>query len=205
MKLIFLDFDGVLLTRDFRYFEMGYFGSDPNSIKNLNKIIEATGAKIVVSSTYRHGESESSLCTRLRRWGVVDYGVIGKTPSLWGQPRGLEIQLFLNEWYEDGHEDIDSFVILDDRQDMAHLNDHLILTDNSLGLTEADADKAICVLNHKHYEHVEISINDDGYDNRCQAAACYIGMPQCEVCRKDKAIRLDHHSNKMTCYKCANA
>lgn len=64
-KIIFLDIDGVLNHEIF--YQTIYFDNPrdvwgqtycPNSIKNLKKIIDQTGAQIVVSSTHRHGSKE---------------------------------------------------------------------------------------------------------------------------------------------------
>lgn len=65
MKIIFLDIDGVLNHEDFyrerfekRYddgaIEHPYSEIDPKTVQRLNKIIEETGANIVISSTWRH-------------------------------------------------------------------------------------------------------------------------------------------------------
>jgi len=61
MKLIFLDFDGVLNSN--KYFkslkrkkiphEKILNSLSPEMVERLNKIIEATNAKIVISSTWR--------------------------------------------------------------------------------------------------------------------------------------------------------
>lgn len=47
MSWIFLDVDGVLNT--------DHVGMDRSLIENLSRIVEATGAKIIVSSNWRHG------------------------------------------------------------------------------------------------------------------------------------------------------
>jgi hypothetical protein len=58
-----------------------------------------------------------------------------------GVPRGREIQAYLNN-----AAGVESFVIIDDDDDMEHLKPHLILTPFEIGLTEADADRAIAML-----------------------------------------------------------
>lgn len=62
-KIIFLDFDGVLNTEQYQA-RLAVDGKpnkdawgplfDPHAVENLRKIIEATGAAIVISSTWRY-------------------------------------------------------------------------------------------------------------------------------------------------------
>ena len=63
MKVIFLDFDGVMDTVYYDYVlaKEGKLGNDeygcvfdPNCIKNLKHIIDQTGADIVVSSSWKY-------------------------------------------------------------------------------------------------------------------------------------------------------
>lgn len=59
MKVIFLDIDGVLVTRNSIKYQHLNFPDDNSiqfgkkSVKNLNKLIRLTKAKIVISSTWR--------------------------------------------------------------------------------------------------------------------------------------------------------
>ena len=63
MKIIFLDFDGVMDTAyyDHMLSKQGLPGNDlygtvfdPNCVHNLRRIIDNTGADIVVSSSWKH-------------------------------------------------------------------------------------------------------------------------------------------------------
>ena len=89
---------------------------------------------------------------RLKEWGITGK-MIGMTPDLttrgpvlWNSvPRGLEIDAWIKRYTED-REPIESFVILDDDADMAHLIPFLIQTPFEVGLTESDADRAIAML-----------------------------------------------------------
>ena len=152
MKVIFLDFDGVIVTaqtlKDRSKLEkLGNF----KCIKNLNKIIRATNAKIVISSSWRFsGLNELKLI--LKYWGC-EGEVIGMTPDLsykdendhwWGVLRGYEIQ----KWLDDNQNlNIESFVILDDHADMDHLSTNYIQTDFAVGITDIDVVNAIKLLN----------------------------------------------------------
>lgn len=102
----------------------------------------------MISSTWR-GIGLDVLFEIFRAWGV--FGVIvGRTPdlarqrgSIWDAPeRGAEIQ----QWLE-SHPDTKSFVILDDGDDMGQLRHRLVQADHEQGLSEADADRAIAILN----------------------------------------------------------
>lgn len=92
MKIIFLDFDGVLNSEvwmksrfdiidnndiDSQY---PFYEIDPNAIKNLNRIIEETGAKVVVSSTWRHGRTPEEL-SRILEFHNFKGEIIDTTPS----------------------------------------------------------------------------------------------------------------------------
>ncbi len=137
MKVVFLDIDGVLCKfignedraraynenedgGDFEDVWLHYF--DKEAVANLNYLIEATGAKIVVSSTWRISYYKY-LEKYFKHQGITGE-IIGKTVRLPGEERGHEIQIYLDE-----HRGlIESFVILDDDSDMAHLKSSLIQT-----------------------------------------------------------------------------
>lgn len=56
MKVIFLDIDGVLNTKYWENMKVrDQYGHtfDPNSVANLARIIEETGAEIVISSSWK--------------------------------------------------------------------------------------------------------------------------------------------------------
>lgn len=157
MRLVFLDFDGVLCNRE--SITTGYkartapeqdpYGAHADCVAALNRIIEQTGAVIVVSSTWRKCKNpRTKMAETLKRWNV-NGTVIDVTPQLYGEEynykrRGSEIQLWLKMYTQ--HE-IESFVILDDDSDMGELKHRLVRCNFEIGLTEADADKAIAMLN----------------------------------------------------------
>ena len=61
LKIIFLDVDGVLnsnITR--RRTTDGFIFVSGRHIKNLKRIIDATGAKVVLSSSWRMGRDDPS-------------------------------------------------------------------------------------------------------------------------------------------------
>lgn len=139
MKIIFLDIDGVLNVIGQGYDEYGQ-GFHPHLVENLKRIIDETGAKIVISSSWR----KSGLKQMQDMWKhrALPGEVIDTTPSLYLQrggsiqfynnkleqhptpkisgysiPRGCEIQYWLNSESET-HLIDDGYVILDDDTDM---------------------------------------------------------------------------------------
>ena len=143
MKVIFLDVDGVLNSaRD------GYSINLENDyhFEMLKKIVDATDANIVLSSSWRIGFSvlslpEKNLIERLEKYGME---IMDFTPCM-TVTRGDEIREWLsNNW------PVESFVILDDEGDMAEFKEtNLVKTNTSIGLQEKDVDKAIEILGGK--------------------------------------------------------
>jgi hypothetical protein len=146
MRIVFLDFDGVLVNEfSFRTMRDQREAADPACVAALNAITDATGAAIVVSSTWRRGTSVITLRELLRKWGVTAK-VIGKTPSLYegsfSLPRGDEIA----HWLKGYARDVEGFVILDDDVDMGDLTPHLVKTKFNDGLTAEHVPQAIEIL-----------------------------------------------------------
>jgi hypothetical protein len=153
LRIIFLDFDGPIIpiqSHETRRAPMEK--AWPPCITALNRITAETGAKIVVSSSWRGGGLRE-MQHLLKAWGVTG-DVIAVTPYCYVQKhgynhavqRGIEIQAYL-----DLTRNVESFVILDDDRDMVHLMPFLIQTPFEVGLTEADADRAIGMLRTRNW------------------------------------------------------
>lgn len=152
MKVLFLDIDGVLNSHDFwkRCQELGIVPDDkvdPLAVERLNRLVDATGAKIVVSSTWRlpyvWSKKLSSLIGRIQKLGITGE-IIGMTPDhCKAYGRGGEIQA----WMDHCDEEIESFVILDDDSDMDHLMGYLVQTKMTDGLQDHHVETAIQILN----------------------------------------------------------
>lgn len=155
MKVIFLDFDGVITTYKSQY------RLDEKKMKLVKYICRNTGAKIVITSSWRRWTLEDTIkdITDTSNWSVpIPFTpikkVIGITSRVYAfkncdvqhhyrVPRGVEIKLYLDE-----HTDIDKYVILDDDADMLlEQAPYFIKTDAIEGLSELDAEKAITILN----------------------------------------------------------
>lgn len=140
MKVIFLDVDGVLNSVKDRF--SFTIETDYHFIL-LKKIVDATNAEIVLSSSWRIGDSET-VRKRLKDFGM-DF--IDVTPQLpYPSKRGDEIR----SWLKCHTEIVESFVILDDESDMCEfVETNLVKTDMKVGLQKSDVNKAIKILNKK--------------------------------------------------------
>lgn len=168
MKLIFLDFDGVLNSQKFmrsQFFKDSIQGLsdaelyllkyeymlDPEAIKLVNDLVDRSGAQVVASTSHRTRYTIDEMNTMLKNRGAT-FEIQAKTPR--GMPkkfslsvdRGDEIQEYLSLLKAVG-ETVESFVILDDFNNMGHLSDHLILTRDRVGLTSENVEDALKILN----------------------------------------------------------
>ncbi len=177
MNVIFLDVDGVLnseayaIKLDEKHRQLGhtepsspkrettcdcfklYHQIDRDAIERLNRLVAATDAKIVVSSTWRKLFDLPDLRQMLEGHGLVGE-IIGATPEGHDEPemlavyghvermyRGYEIDFWLRS-----HPEVDRFVILDDGSDMAMHKNRLVQTDCEDGLLDDHVDLAIRVM-----------------------------------------------------------
>ena len=150
-KYIFLDFDGPLNTGRGEFMNPDRYGHhfDDMAVRNLRRIIENTGAQIVVSSSWRHLGLEK-IREVWTSWGLPGE-IVGCTPGVWGDgrifdTRGEEIQ----QWLEENVDDDYAYVIIDDMDDSEAIEgqeDNWIEVDPHCGISYNDADYAIKVLN----------------------------------------------------------
>ena len=154
MKIIFLDIDGVLNSAAYRQ-RMGrkYYAQiiDREKMPLLKRIAEETGARIVLSTSWRKFWSEGE--TQLDQIGeyinelFAEFGlsVYSKTPVLENRGRNEEIIAWL-----DGKRYVDTYVILDDKDFgwSEALSMHFVQTDqNGDGLEEEQLQDVVDVLN----------------------------------------------------------
>lgn len=166
MKFIFLDVDGVL---NYEEFYTGGKRSDsyplsefcPDAVNQVNRIIENTGATVVLSSSWRHGRTKEEMNAILKEAGFK-YEIYDFTPNLsydkkcggdWIE-RGNEILKWLidNKHYNyNAYRITDhNYVIIDDDTDMLYQQkDNFFQTSPIKGLTTEIADKIITFLNHE--------------------------------------------------------
>ena len=104
-------------------------------------MLRQSEAHIVITSSWRESWSLRENAEFLERDGVLPSRVVGKTPTL-GQERGLEIEA----WLRSAPYAVASFVILDDRDDMAMHRGRLVQVSPLVGLSSAQAKRAIELL-----------------------------------------------------------
>lgn len=182
MKIIFLDIDGVL--------NLKYPGHDkygrlfhPHFIDNLRTILEATGAKIVMSSSWKINGID--WLRDMWKDRNLPGEIVDITPDLYYEYsvlrddddycRGDEIKQWL-----DNNSNITSYVIIDDDTDMLEEQKkyfvrtsknrlHPDCIDVGYGLTKICAEKAIEILNNM-YNIGKMNIDKDFefqvYNNR---------------------------------------
>lgn len=149
-RVVFLDIDGVCNSRE--AVRAGRLVDndnpdgmlDPVAIGRLNKILFETGAKVVVSSSWRLGRGPEQLQFLLERGGFQ--GVVHDvTPDIWHsnftRVRGEEIAA----WREE-HQHVGPFVILEDDIDDRMPKDHLVHTKFEDGLLDHHVEQAIKIL-----------------------------------------------------------
>ena len=151
MKIIFLDIDGVLNHERFyhevRNTQHRNNNIDPRAAKLIINLCKVTGAKIVISSSWRF-EGFESLTNRLRIAGIKDKYLIDicsiEHPNEFRCGyRGDVIQRYIDE------NNIDNYVIIDDDIDMLeHQKDNFIQTSRYTGFTKEDLKRAINILNN---------------------------------------------------------
>lgn len=160
MKVIFLDIDGVLNYRYCKSKLGSIYFVDDNKIKLLKQIVEATDAKIVLSSTWRYGwfdldnENPNSsfaqdfiaLRDKLKENGLE---LMSRTPITKEAYRGTEIDMWLKSW---GGEPIESFIIIDDDSDLKPYRNRWIQTSFDKGLKPNHVKRAVRLLNYGKFD-----------------------------------------------------
>ncbi len=155
MKLIFLDIDGCLnsaryareqaLLRPLRptsgWLRRTAREIDPAAVALLNEIVERSGARIVLSSSWRINHDLKHVMRCLRKRGYTGRGFLGSTPILPGKTRGEEV----DAWLADNYPKPEAYVILDDGNDF-RWDQPLVQTTYNEGLTALNAFVAAGIL-----------------------------------------------------------
>lgn len=165
IKVLFLDIDGVLNStqyqlknhhRDngtFLYHSKPANSIDPEAVTRLNKIVQNTNCKIVISSTWRllYGLSEIRGYLKERGFEYPHY-IIDRTTKEYAY-RGIQIQEWLDYQKKRGRYSVSNIAIVDDDSDMEHLSSYLVKTSHDEGLTDNNADALIEMLNKMYPEN----------------------------------------------------
>ncbi|MBQ4052529.1 MAG: hypothetical protein IJD09_02665 [Clostridia bacterium] len=149
MKVIFLDFDGVLNSR--KYVDAcGHFGViiDPSRMALLKQIVDATDARIVLSTSWReHWSPVAAQCDAVgeeinRIFKEHRLEIYDKIPQM-----NFKREQEIKAWLED-YPTVDRFVVLDDLfLDAPFMRGHFVRTsDLRDGLDEDNVKEAIDIL-----------------------------------------------------------
>lgn len=155
MKIIFLDFDGVITTHKSKW------TLDKNKMKLIKKICDETDAKIVISSSWRRNTLHKTIDyitdinnDLVKTPFLIPDRVIGITPRMYCFkypnndnhylcPRGIEIDMYIKEHITS----IEKYVIIDDNSDMLLYQKPFFVKTNTLtGITGKEVNKAIKIL-----------------------------------------------------------
>jgi Swiss Army Knife RNA repair-like protein len=160
MKVIFLDIDGVLNCYNkgekWRTREDRVPMIHDDLVERLNRIIDATGSKLVLSSTWRQAKDWHETMTAA---GIRDV-FLGRTGDLsdkrwdWQKEnpdksavefckRGKEIE----DWLEINQYGVTKYCVLDDDSDILPHQKHFKTSIFEGGLTEEIADQVIAYMN----------------------------------------------------------
>lgn len=169
-KLVFLDFDGVLNSSEFAAHlsrndepaqdRMGLDWFDPNAVECMNRIVDATGAKIVVTSSWRylglaklqklwkerelHGEIVGMTSLHVVDELILEKGIEWLEREMNGSLRSEEIAHWLKSYNIN-----DNYVILDDLPMPKELQARFVQINPKFGLSDLQVKQAITILNSK--------------------------------------------------------
>ena len=156
MNVVFFDVDGVLNSEKFLCETHGEF-INPKNVANLKMIVDATGAKLVMTSDWRKQVIDKDiskthvreLVDRLADAGMEVYGATSSGDELRNK-YGVYTRACAVKDYVTANA-VEGYVIFDDMDmdwEAEGLDSHWINTENVLaGLTEADARNAVSIIN----------------------------------------------------------
>lgn len=152
MKVLFLDIDGVLNSFKYDLHRVEGEGNiDVTRLPLLKRIVDATGAQIVLSSSWRkYWEKEDNfdpIGAELEAvFGQFGLEIYDKTPFL---PIGSRVHEIM-AWLEEHTGEVEAFAVLDDTfGGWGEIASNVVRTDAriGLGLMGTHVDKAIDILN----------------------------------------------------------
>lgn len=148
-KIVFLDIDGVM-NNPTNWGRRGEGAILRHTCEMMNEVVKKTDCKIVISSTWR---KIYPVC-EIRKF-FMSHGwrapIIGRTPDSRDGFRGGEVAEYLKMMnLEDP-----TYVCVDDEGDFFP-HQPLVQTSGYVGLTQADADKIVAILNGKEVQKLAV-------------------------------------------------
>lgn len=166
IKVLFLDIDGVLNT-EWWYTQLdkntpkdkyGY-AFDPNSVANLKKILDETGAVIVISSSWKSFgfvELEEMWSNRSLPGRIIDITPNSISDQMLLDANLEEIELIpirgfeIKEWIETKGKGVSNYAIIDDMNNiLPEQYSHFVEINSAIGITNDNAERAISILNNQ--------------------------------------------------------
>ena len=158
MKVLFLDFDGVLNGCAENMGSLDPRVAEPETelwcaeqidhghVERLNEIVDATGAVVVLSTSWRNVHPLNRLRGMLQLAGFRGF-ILGDTPRLHRTPDGEERhrEHEIEMWLEAAGDAVESYVTLDD-WNMGHLRHRLVQCTVQIGIQPEQVARAIELL-----------------------------------------------------------
>jgi hypothetical protein len=148
IKVIFQDIDGPLIPYDenSKVDYHKFFNEDEKwsktAINHLNNIVKKTGAKVVISSSYRDDKTKKQIEDKMKKVGF-EYEIYDLVDNDKSKKRGADIK----DWMK--NKDIENFIIIDDnKHDFYDEFDekNIVKTTHKLGITKSVEEEAISKL-----------------------------------------------------------
>lgn len=163
MNIIFLDIDGVLNTQNSINMQLSenkgrynedisafLYDFDQEAVGNLKDLIKDSNGKIVITSNWRLNEVlMEELLDQFDKNDISREIIIGQTPDLQSEVTDNLRANEIKEWLSAFQDEINSFVIIDDIDDMGEYTDtNLAICDKHDGFTGKVKKKAIEIMSH---------------------------------------------------------
>lgn len=154
VKIVFLDVDGVLNSQK-TVFTMQLYVLEDDKLERLQKLINTTNAKIVISSTWRYSPNAKNRLLDALKQRKIFKNYIGDTPNFSGDrslKRTDEIETFLVGF----EQKISQWIAIDDMKlhemNPKLMQGHFVHTSIEDGFTDEHLKQAIQLLQTKQSE-----------------------------------------------------
>jgi hypothetical protein len=157
VKVLFLDIDGVLNGHQ-QFKHMPYCKISRPCVRELNRVLVKTGCKVVLSSAWRYMVLNGSMTLRGFEYMLKTHGLGGLSEVIVGSTVADEVEASRERqilgWVKSQHERLliqkpRRWAVVDDLDLAFPARDRwrFVQTDGTRGLTRADGDRLIEILN----------------------------------------------------------